>query len=138
VNEDRRKRLTAIAEALSSLSVDATDIEGEIDAIIDYANEHWADVLTLLSKLRAKARELYTLVEAIKDEEQEALEGLPESLQSSDKADTMSAAVDSLDSALRSLDDIVSLDLDEFIEVPNIDTSSLSEALTNLEEARDG
>jgi hypothetical protein len=138
MNEDRRERLTAIASALSSLSVDATDIEGEIDAIIDYANEHWADILTNLSKLRAKARELYTLVEAIKDEEQEALEGLPESLQSSDKADTMSAAVDSLDSALRSLDDIVSLDLDENIEIPNIDTSGLTEARANLEEARDG
>lgn len=45
-------------------------------------------------------------IEEIKDEEQEAFDNLPESLQQGDKGQVMEAAISALDTAISSLGDI--------------------------------
>jgi hypothetical protein len=137
MNEDRRKRLTEIAKSLNELNDLRHDIEGEINGLLDYIGEHWAGVLNTVGELKNRIRGLYIDVETIKEEEEEALENMPEGLQSSEKGEAAQASIDALDSALNSLDDVVSLDVDENVELPDIDISSLDTALAMIEEARD-
>ena len=58
--------------------------------------------LDKVAALMAQASELlttaYELAEEITDEEQDAFDNLPESLQDSDRGDTMSEAIDNLES----------------------------------------
>lgn len=49
---------------------------------------------------------LLTEIEEIKDEEQEAYDNLPESLQEGGKGEKMSEAIDNLDSAYSSLEEV--------------------------------
>ena len=59
--------------------------------------------------------DLQTEIEEIKDEEQEAYDNLPESLQDGEKGEKMTDAVDNLDSAYSSLEDAIGY-LDEAIQ----------------------
>lgn len=59
--------------------------------------------------------DLETEIEEIQDEEQEAYDNLPESLQNGENGERMSDAIDNLDSAFCSLGDAISY-LDEVIQ----------------------
>lgn len=59
--------------------------------------------------------DLQTEIEEIKEEEQEAYDNLPESLQYGEKGEKMTDAVDNLDSAYSSLEDAIGY-LDEAIQ----------------------
>lgn len=59
--------------------------------------------------------DLQTDIEEIKDEEQEAYDNLPESLQDGEKGEKMYDAIDNLDSAYSSLEDVIGY-LDEAIQ----------------------
>lgn len=59
--------------------------------------------------------DLQTEIEEIKEEEQEAYDNLPESLQYGEKGEKMTDAVDNLDSAYSSLEDAMGY-LDEAIQ----------------------
>lgn len=59
--------------------------------------------------------DLQTEIEEIKDEEQEAYDNLPESLQDGEKGEKMTDAVDNLDLAYSSLEDAIGY-LDEAIQ----------------------
>lgn len=47
------------------------------------------------------------ILEAVKDEEQDAMDNVPESLQESEKYEAMEEAVDSMDDAMSNLQDII-------------------------------
>ena len=59
-----------------------------------------------IQELKDKLLDILTEIEGIKDEEQEAYDNLPESLQDGEKGDKMSEAVDNLDSAYSSLEEV--------------------------------
>lgn len=56
-----------------------------------------------LSDIMDKIAEVQELLESVRDEEQEAMDNMPESLQASERYTTMSDAVESMDLALYSL-----------------------------------
>jgi hypothetical protein len=59
-----------------------------------------------------------TDLESVKDEEEEALENLPESLQDSDQAETMREAVSALENAISALEDLdIEDSLDEAVSL---------------------
>jgi len=70
-----------------------------------------------------KFEDLRSELETIKDEEEEAYNNLPESMQNGDKGEAMQAAIDSLDNAIQALSDI-----DEALTTL---TGSLDEAVSN-------
>lgn len=59
-----------------------------------------------IQELKDKLLDLQTEIEAIKNEEQEAYDNLPESLQEGDKGTKMSDAIDNLDSAYSSFEEV--------------------------------
>lgn len=59
-----------------------------------------------IQELKDKLLDLLTEIEEIKDEEQEAFDNLPEPLQDGDKGTKMSEAIDNLDSAYSSLEEV--------------------------------
>ena len=59
-----------------------------------------------IQELKDKLLDMITEIEEIRDEEQEAYDSLPESLQDGDKGTKMSEAVDNLESAYSSLEEV--------------------------------
>ena len=59
-----------------------------------------------IQELKDKLLDILTEIEGIKDDEQEAYDSLPESFQDGDKGSKMSEAVDNLDSAYSSLEEV--------------------------------
>ena len=60
-------------------------------------------------------RDLMDTVEMLRDEEQEAYDNLPESIQYSERGEAMSESADNLDSAYNSIDELIGY-LDAAIE----------------------
>ena len=56
-----------------------------------------AEIVELLEEARER-------LEAVRDEEEEALENLPESLQASERGEAMQAAIDAMEDVLAALD----------------------------------
>ncbi len=56
----------------------------------------------------SKIETAYDLLCEVKDEEEMAYENLPESLQSSERGDSMQENIDNLDEAIQGLDDVKS------------------------------
>ena len=59
-----------------------------------------------IREIQEKLLELHELIENVYDDESEAYENLPESLQYSERGETMQEAVDALDSAMSSCEEI--------------------------------
>lgn len=59
-----------------------------------------------LSELMGKFADLKANIETIRDEEQEAFDAMPESLQGSERGETSQSAIDSLDEAANHAGDI--------------------------------
>lgn len=59
-----------------------------------------------IQDIKDKLLDLLTEIEEIRDEEQEAYDNLPESLQEGEKGTMMSDAIDNLDSAYSSLEEV--------------------------------
>lgn len=68
-----------------------------------------------LEDIIGKLEEQKCEIESVRDEEQEMLDCMPESLQESERGQAMSENVDELDSAASDLDDIIS-SLQEIVE----------------------
>jgi len=66
------------------------------------ARRKWLE--DIIGKLEVQKME----IESVRDEEQEMLDCMPESLQESERGQTMSENIDELDSAASDLDDIIS------------------------------
>lgn len=99
MNKDRRKQ---IDEAIKK-------IEGMTEAFGD---------------LKAKIEEVKTDIETIRDEEQEYMDNMPESLQSSDKYYAAEAAISNLESALEPLSELESaMEADFESIVTNLDAA---------------
>jgi poly-gamma-glutamate capsule biosynthesis protein CapA/YwtB (metallophosphatase superfamily) len=94
MNAQRRKELNKAIDLITNLKEQASALAENIEA----------------------AREL---VEQVKDEEQEAFDNMPESLQSGDKGQTMEAAISSMDDVHGDLEnlksEIESMDWDDLI-----------------------
>lgn len=75
--------------------------------------------IEIANRLKGEMEEPISIIQTAKDEEEEYRDNMPESLQSSDRYQTADAAVDALDSAVSSLEE---LDLDEVIS--NLETAS--------------
>lgn len=60
-----------------------------------------------LEKALGQAEELKEAIEILRDEEQEAHDNLPESIQYGERGDSMQEIVDSLDYAVSNLDDAI-------------------------------
>lgn len=54
-------------------------------------------------------------IEALRDEEQEYFDNMPESFQDSEKGEAAQAAIDALEAAAESLDEIITSDLDDHL-----------------------
>lgn len=65
--------------------------------------------------VKDKLTELKSLIEPIMEEEQEAFDNLPESLQYSDRGEKMEEAINSLENSLNSIDEVVDY-LDEAMQ----------------------
>lgn len=61
----------------------------------------------LLSEIVSNLMDAQEELNAIQDEEQEAFDNLPESLQYSERGDSMQEAIDAMDSALDDLDSVI-------------------------------
>ena len=61
-----------------------------------------------IEKLNEEVRDILGRVEELKDEEQEYYDNMPESFQSGDKGQQAEQAVDTLDSAMQSLEEVAS------------------------------
>lgn len=72
-----------------------------------------------LNAIKQTRNDIVSDLEALRDEEQESFDSLPEGLQDSERGQDMQAAVDNLDNALQDLD--IDLDLDVDGVVSNID-----------------
>ena len=59
-----------------------------------------------IEKVQETLAELLAEIEALRDEEQEALENLPESLQETERGERMQTAADALDDAYTNLDSV--------------------------------
>ena len=58
-----------------------------------------------IQNIKDKLFELQQLLEALKDQEQESFDNMPENLQEAEKGQYMESAIDNLDDAINSLDD---------------------------------
>lgn len=67
-----------------------------------------------LEKVLNTLQDAMSELEYIKDEEQEAYDNLPESLQESEKGETMQEYVDDIDSVISDLDSVIS-DLEDIV-----------------------
>lgn len=74
-----------------------------------------ADRRKRISALWDKLDEIKTEIEAIMEEEQDSYDNLPESLQQSERGEKMESAIDNLESAASSIDDVIEY-LQESIE----------------------
>lgn len=89
MNNDRRKEISRIIE--------------EIDSAVSTAKE--------------KLEELQSSIESVRDEEQECMDNIPENLQGSERYETAEQAVDNLDSAVSSIEELIeAIDTDDLIE----------------------
>lgn len=60
----------------------------------------------MIDEALEKLGELHTMIETIRDEEQEAYDNMPEGLQESERGEAMYDAIDALESAMDSCDEI--------------------------------
>lgn len=58
-----------------------------------------------LSKLISQAEAMSAELEAIRDEEQEAFDNMPENMQGGERGDKMQEAIEAMDTAITSLED---------------------------------
>ena len=75
-----------------------------------------AQIVAKLEELEALHLEIKEELEAVRDEEQEALDNLPESLQESERGEQMQEYIDAMESAL---DDLEQLDIEEIRDLLN-------------------
>lgn len=69
-------------------------------------------VKSAVEKVKADFESLAEDIESVRDEEQEAFDGLPESLQSGERGQAMEHAVSQLDEALDAVRELADLDVD--------------------------
>lgn len=60
-----------------------------------------------LDEAISKIQEQLEMIMYVKDEEEEAYENMPESLQGSERGEQMSECIDTLDEAINTLDDVI-------------------------------
>lgn len=70
-----------------------------------------AAIVADIEKLRASADAIAEAIEAVRDEESDYLDNMPESLQNGDKGERAQSAIDALDEALSA---IQGLEIDEY------------------------
>ena len=75
-----------------------------------------ATVIIMIDLLRTVVDDMTTAIEAIRDEEQEYLDAMPESLAGGDKGSAAQQAIDALDDALESLEDIDILNIEQQLD----------------------
>ena len=89
MNNDGRKRIDIIIKDIEN----AAKAREEIDAMIEALNEK-------IGEYKETFADAATMIEEIRDEEQEKFDNLSEGLQASEKGQALEAAVSSLDTAL--------------------------------------
>lgn len=77
----------------------------EISAIKDELTAH----IEAISQLKER-------LEAVRDEEQEYLDNMPESMQSGEKGERAQSVIDALDSAIDTIDEAASIDVESDLE----------------------
>lgn len=81
---------------------------------------------TGLRDAMAKLEDVKNELESLRDEEQEAFDNLPPSLQDGDRGQAMNDAIEKMDGALSTLDDLIT----------GFDFDLIEEAFANIDEAR--
>lgn len=80
----------------------------------------WAEYSAQLENFASEASDLHGELEALKDEEQEYFDNMPEGFQTGEKGQTAESAISELDTALEALSGFegleLSVDLDEALE----------------------
>ncbi len=102
MNNERRKRIYDIRNQIELLSATTTTLRAQMEAIQE-------------------------AIESVRDDEQEAYDNLPESLQEGDKGSAMQAAIEQLDDGHQALSDIMEA-FERFDEVSdNLDSAASGE-----------
>lgn len=74
------------------------------------------DIESAVSTAKEKLEELQTSIESVRDEEQEYMDNMPENLQGSERYTTAEQAVDNLDSAVSSIEELIeAMDTEDLI-----------------------
>jgi uncharacterized coiled-coil DUF342 family protein len=109
VNNQRRKSIDAIIK-----STDAFEVRMQ-------------ELRSLIESLKEDATDLIAQIEEVRDEEQEYIDNMPESLQQSERYQNAEAAVSQLEDAISTLEEVDGFD------APELDTDSV---ITALDEAK--
>lgn len=74
------------------------------------------EVESAVSTAKEKLEELQTSIESVRDEEQEYMDNMPENLQCSERYETAEQAVENLDNAASSIEELIdAMDTDDLI-----------------------
>jgi K+/H+ antiporter YhaU regulatory subunit KhtT len=77
-------------------------------------------VVEIVANAKEKLEELQSDIESIRDEESDCYENLPEGIMYSERGEAMEQAVDNLDNAASSIEELIdALDCEELIEYLN-------------------
>lgn len=106
MNADRRKAL--------KVQLERVDVE---------LRRAVSDAMASIERAAELAAEIVADVEAIRDEEQEACDALPESLQDGERGNAMQAAIESMEEALSLLQDWADLEAPAAADVDSIVTA---------------
>ena len=103
MNNDTRKRIDIIMKDIEN----SASVRDKIIAAIEELN-------SMISDYKETFADVRTMVEEIRDEEQEKFDNLSEGLQASEKGQTLEATVSALDEALTAIDPIDEIEDFEF------------------------
>ena len=97
MNNERRKNIRALFADLGKLDAELDALQGEIEAAVNAYNEKLAE---------AREGDLLGSIIALRDEEQEHFDNMPESLQGSEKGQAAEASVQQLEEAIGLLENL--------------------------------
>ena len=117
MNNERRQRINRV-------STDLSKYQGELQALFVKISEAITDYNDKLEEIRDN---ITGEVEGIRDDEQEAFDGMPEGLQASERGEKATEAINNLESAISELESLEALE--------ELQEKELDECLGYLEEA---
>lgn len=142
MNKNRRKSLLTLRDDINDTASTFREYAEQLRA---HATDHPDDeegIESLLSEAPGMGGvdDLHTALESIRDEEQEYLDNMPESLQGGEKGDMAQSAIDAMDAALDSLTEASdtgadSEDAEELATAYETAADTLEAASASVEEA---
>lgn len=103
MNNDRRKRLARIHSEVDDFVKEINELHAKVDEAITALND----------KVQEVKDNVVGQIEEVRDEEQEAYDNMPESLQNGEKGELAQAAIDAMESAISDIEGLSEIDCPE-------------------------